>query len=95
MDNKEALESLEFEVLEEGHCTYIEQELMLAMAALKKQVPVEHHHTMVMQADGEIRISICPSCLCINYTHKDEFPKFCNWCGQAIDWSGMIDEQEV
>jgi len=56
--------------------------------ALDKQIPVEHHHSIVKEVhDGsKIRISVCPSCLSLIYTNEIEFPKFCNECGQAIGW---------
>ena len=63
-------------------------ELMnITIEALEKQIPIEHHHTVVNHINDEIRTSICPSCLSMIHTHKADFPKFCNECGQAIDWS--------
>ena len=59
----------------------------IAIEALEKQIPIEHHHTVVNHINDEIRTSICPSCLSMIHTHKADFPKFCNECGQAIDWS--------
>lgn len=57
------------------------------IAALDKQIPKEHYHTAVFEMNNQIRVSVCPSCLWLNYTHKDEFPEYCNKCGQKIDWS--------
>ena len=54
--------------------------------ALNKQIPIEHHHTIVREINDKIRISICPSCLGVNYTHQDEFPNYCNSCGKKIKW---------
>jgi len=39
MNAQEALETIRYEVDEEGHCGYIEDELRLAMMALEKQIP--------------------------------------------------------
>lgn len=66
----------------------ITEALDLAIEALKKQDPMEHHHTVVKECTGgeRIRTSICPSCLACIMTVEEEFPKFCIWCGQAIDW---------
>ena len=56
--------------------------------AINKQIPMEHHHTKVGTTTGEkARVSICPACLGCIITVADEFPRFCTWCGQAIDWS--------
>ena len=55
--------------------------------ALKKQIPMEHHHTIVGEChDEKARGSVCPSCLGYIVTVAEEFPRFCTWCGQAIDW---------
>ena len=66
----------------------ITKALEMAVEALKKQDPMEHHHTIVCECAGgeRIRISICPSCLGCILTVEDEYPKFCPWCSQAIDW---------
>lgn len=65
---------------------YIAEALNMAIEALEKQIPIEHHHTRINKINDEVRVSVCPSCLCLNYTYKDELPKFCNSCGQAISW---------
>lgn len=61
----------------------------MAVEALEKKDPIEHHHTIVGECSGgeKIRTSICPSCLGCILTVEEEFPRFCDWCGQAIDWS--------
>jgi hypothetical protein len=66
----------------------ITEALKMAVEALRKQDPMEHHHTIVRECVGgeRIRTSICPSCLGCILTVEDEYPKFCSWCGQAIDW---------
>lgn len=60
----------------------------IAINALEKQMPKEHHHTRVRHIDDEVRESVCPNCLYIIITHKDGYPEYCNWCGQRLDWSG-------
>ena len=79
-----------------GHRAAIEainEASILACEAMRKQVPIEHHHTKIgkFHEGDRMRISVCPDCLALIYTYADEFPEFCNWCGQAIDWS---DENE-
>lgn len=39
MTYKEALEQLKYEIEEEGHCSYIEDEMKVAFEALEKQIP--------------------------------------------------------
>ena len=70
-------------------------DMINAINALEKQIPVEHHHTKVFEVNDKIRISVCPSCLWMNYTHKDEFPEFCNKCGQKIDWSENVKNEQI
>lgn len=67
----------------------ITEALDMAIEALKKQDPIEHHHTIIGECSGgeRIRTSICPNCLGCIMTVEEEFPRFCAWCGQAIDWS--------
>lgn len=61
----------------------------LAILALEKQIPIEHHHTAIRKPMKSLRVSICPNCLKFIYTAEHEFPLFCNWCGHAIDWSDI------
>lgn len=66
----------------------ITEALDMAIEALKKRDPMEHHHTIVGECSGgeKIRTSICPKCLGCIMTVEEEFPRFCAWCGQAIKW---------
>lgn len=54
-----------------------------------REIPMQHHHTKVFEIHDKVRISVCPNCLGMIVTNAEEFPKFCTWCGQAIDWSDM------
>ena len=95
MTFKEALDSLRYEVDEEGHCSYIEDELHVAMEALERQVPKKPTH----------EASIYKCCTCPNCKNVvDEFIEFvpiqpkvrvttdyCKFCGQALDWSDTDD----
>lgn len=60
--------------------------------ALGKQRPVKHHHTMLVRADDTVRISICPVCLGVVISNGSQYPNYCTWCGQAIDWSDRTEE---
>lgn len=57
-----------------------------AVEALKKQIPIEHHHTKTASMREGARWSVCPICLGVICTGTDEYPRFCTWCGQSIDW---------
>lgn len=86
MNYEEALETIRYEVDEECHCGYIENELRLAMAALEKQIPKK----VVPYCKGGIAMA-CPECgtfqdFCGEKTLDDKSP-FCYKCGQALDWS--------
>lgn len=59
----------------------------VAIKALEKQIPKKHHHTKVVEVHDDARISVCPHCLNCIITNAEEFPRFCTWCGQAIDWN--------
>lgn len=91
MDIKEAIERIQIHngihaAREFPFATKITEALNMAIEALRKQDPIEHHHTIVRECAGgeRIRISICPSCLGCILTVEDEYPRFCPWCGQAI-----------
>ena len=84
MTYKEALETLRFEVYEEGHCSYIEDELDLAIEALEKQIPKKPLE------DGYYdEPAVCPNCgsNVINEADNDYRFNCCYHCGQALDWS--------
>lgn len=82
MKYKEALETIKYEVDEECHCGYIENELRLAMTALEKQIP-EKPIPNSPDMFG-IKCCICPVCSCHVYSTSNSF---CHRCGQALDWS--------
>lgn len=65
-----------------------------ALAALEKQTPKEHHHTRVVNIYCKMRQSICPECLSMINTAENEYPKFCTWCGQALDWGDSDSKDE-
>lgn len=60
----------------------------LAFDALEKQIRIEHHHSIVTVCSC-VRQSVCPKCLHITITNPHEYPEYCTWCGQKIDWSGL------
>lgn len=83
MTPKEAYESLCYEIYEEGHCSYMEEELDIAIKALEKQIPKKP-----IKSDREIRyceVWKCPKC---GFEWSGRVVDYCYKCGQAIDWSG-------
>ena len=82
MTKQEALESLKFEIYEEGHCSYIEEELDIAIEALEKQIAkkIEEHNK---------------TCKCRVFDYMDyectQRVPYCCVCGQRIDWSEADD----
>lgn len=81
MNYEEALETIRYEVDEECHCGYIEDELRLAMTALEKQIPKK---VCFDNENGIYETEYCPTC------HRRLMPNehHCR-CGQALDWSGV------
>lgn len=80
----EALETIKYEVNEEGHCGYIEDELRLAMTALEKQIPKKP-----IKAKEHIMYSMCYICPnCQKNFSGTGIASYCYHCGQALDWSG-------
>lgn len=67
----------------------------LIAAAVKKHFPKEHHHTRVAEVHDKVRESVCPSCLGVIITTANEYPNYCVWCGQAIDWSNNKPNLQV
>lgn len=75
-----------------GQCTSDEHEeaKRIAIHALKKQMPKKHHHTRINHIEDDVRESVCPSCLGVIVTNSKEYPRYCTWCGQAIEWEESI-----
>lgn len=86
MNAQEALETIKYEVDEEGHCGYIEDELRLAMTALEKQIPKKG----IMIGDNYSSVLSCPNCRkpIVNVWNIAKYePNYCHYCGQALDWN--------
>lgn len=89
MNAQEALETIKYEVNEEGHCGYIEDELRLAMTALEKQIPKKPLDICT----PVVTWGICPFCRGeLNKIGKQtnrvfKTNAYCMECGQALDWS--------
>ena len=76
MTKQEAIESLKFEVYEEGHCSYIEEELDIAIEALEKQIPKD----IYIYANGTEH---CPTCD-HDITQISYDDVYCSRCGQKL-----------
>ena len=88
MNTQQALETIKYEVNEEGHCGYIEDELRLAMAALEKQVPKK----VILGYDEQDYVR-CPQCKSeiapMDDCYYYQGDNYCFNCGQALDWSDV------
>jgi ribosomal protein S27AE len=83
MTYEEALKRLRYEIEEEGHCSFIEDEIEVAFEALKKQIPQKPNKRDLWELATATGHS-CPNC-------GNDFPigiykpyKYCPDCGQAI-----------
>lgn len=72
----------------------LSEALFIMQKALEKQTPKEHHHTRVVNIFCRMRQSICPECLSMINTAENEYPKFCTWCGQDLDWGDYDSKDE-
>lgn len=83
MDYKEALDQLRYEIEEEGHCSFIEDEMKVAFKALEKQIPKKpigkHTNYKCPVCDRRVRSGKGSSSRGVD--------RFCQRCGQALDWS--------
>lgn len=91
MTVKEALESLKYEIFEEGHCSYIEEEMIIAIQSLEKQIPKKPIYSDYDDNGfGEIlpEKATCPNCgEGFAYGEWNEEETHHCVCGQAIDWN--------
>jgi hypothetical protein len=87
IDFEEALKILQHEVYEEGHCSYIEGELDVAMKALEKQIPKVVRRVQRYWGNGSPSYSdfYCPVCSKQQKTSKGK-TWYCERCGQNLAW---------
>ena len=86
MTYKEALERLRYEIEEEGHCSFIEDEMEVAFEALEKQI--SRAVEIVMAGQYCPPNYYCPIC---RKQQKSSFKNkkkgcYCERCGQALKW---------
>ena len=81
MTEKDALDSLKFEVFEERHRGYIEEELKIAIEALEKQIAKE----------PEVWANGTKHCPCCEKDVTNMYFKVCIECGQRLK-EGEVDE---
>jgi hypothetical protein len=61
----------------------------MGIEALKKQVAIQHHHSLVKgfnDKNPKMRFSVCPDCLGVIVTSPNYYPSYCSMCGQKIKW---------
>ncbi len=86
MNAQEALEIIKYEVNEEGHCGYIEDELRLAMTALEKQIPKK----VILDEKQTMRFVTTYTCpTCGEGFSGTKVCAYCYHCGQKLDWSDI------
>lgn len=82
---KEAIKHFELqEWLFPNSLNVLSGNMALAIAALKKQMPIKVVRESAVWPDGRDRVKLfCPTC------HEDLSPdeKYCSECGQRLDWS--------
>lgn len=94
MDTLEAIKRIEDHIsvhhIGEYPHIYLKEALDMALDALEKQIPQQPDLEGDGYWDGELvyDTGYCPRC------HKDyeieyHTPKFCENCGQALDWKGV------
>lgn len=79
MKYREAIETLEYELYEEGHLGYVENELELAIEALRKQTPMQVKEIHVDKY-------FCPYCGAENNCNQGIVEdNYCSYCGQRLE----------
>ena len=77
------IEHMTIHHLSEPQAVYISEALDMAVAALKKQIPLPVHHTI--GSDGNYtKITYCYSCT----RYVKDF-KYCPDCGQLLGWDAI------
>ena len=92
MDNQEAIDRIkihnEVHSRKEPFAVHITEALQMAIEALEKQVPEKPDLEGDGYWDGELvyDTGYCPRCR-QDYEIEYHTPKFCEKCGQALDWN--------
>lgn len=88
----DALNRLRFEVEEEGHCSYIEDEMQVAFDALEKQILKFVECPKGYQGVRDTRY-YCPNCGMLTRRYESH----CHNCGQAVKYpkTKCIDNKMV
>lgn len=60
-----------------------------AIKAVEKQIPKEPIGDL-----HSVPHYRCPTCKCTVSMYNTQYDSFCKYCGQAIDWIGIWNEQE-
>lgn len=91
MTYEEALKRLRYEIEEEGHCSFIEDEMEFAFEALEKQIPkaVEvatfEHPMRKKYYPPRYYCPVCRKQQKNSFKNKDK-GCYCERCGQALKW---------
>ena len=94
MNYKKAAAELRYQLYEESHCTYIEDEIVMAIKALESMPEYERliGRDTPTEPDRDWNESgswaECPEC----GAGLDEGDSYCRACGQAIRWVDPTDD---
>ena len=72
----------------------IDEAYEMGVAALKKQIPQEPRLWGDGYYDGELVVDTgrCPSCG-NDYEFESEQPRYCMYCGQLLNWEGVLNDE--
>lgn len=88
MTNEEAIKTIEIAIVEVEWNYPMDYAIAFenAISAIEKQIPKKP----IMIGDNYSRVLSCDSCkkTIVNVWNVSEYkPKYCHYCGQALDWS--------
>ena len=55
--------------------------------ALEKQIPKPKYYQYEQNVKDTQMLTVCPECKLCTITNINYKPKYCCWCGQALEWN--------
>ena len=90
MTVEDALQQLRYEIEEEGHCSYIHDEMMVAFECMEKQIPkkvVKKNPIAYSKTrDGKCHYDYDYHCPLCDKKLRNNLEHHCP-CGQKLEWS--------
>ena len=59
----------------------------IIIEALEKQTPKPKYYHYEQNVKDTQMITVCPECKLCTITNINHKPKYCCWCGQALEWN--------